>query len=205
MTDRKPRRAPRGPVPSDETETPPEFYAAQVRLWVDELGTEFDLDAAASHANALAPVYYTQDGLFRRAVEPVRISAEDGLSGAWGVHTSVWVNPPYSDIEPWVVKAWREMARADGPDVIVMLLPARTDAPWWREHVEPYRDRRIPFRDIRFDTYHHGRLAFLRGGQPIPATKDGVVLTRKRDGQPRRGSARFGVVTLVWRRELSAE
>lgn len=196
--------------PSDETETPPEFYAEQVRLYAREGALRFDLDAAASHTNALARRYYTEDGAYHRVFEnvpPARVADTNGLTGPWGhagsagADTRVWVNPPYSDIRPWVAKAWQEMADSNGPHTIVMLLPARTDAPWWRDMVEPFRDGRAPIAGLRFETHFHGRLAFLRNGEPIPATKDGVVLARKKDGRPRKGSARFGVVTLVWRRE----
>lgn len=207
--------------PSDETETPPELFHALADRYAPG---GFDLDVAASHENALADTYYTQDGYYVRDDAPgphepgvrevltAQLSDANGLTGGWGANTNVWVNPPYSDIRPWVEKAWREMAkrRENRPRTIVMLLPARTDAPWWRDLVEPYREgggvlgagsESFPgASDITLTVEFGPRVDFLRNGQPIPATdpKTGEVL-RKKDGSPRKGSPRFGTVVLVWR------
>lgn len=214
-------------IPSDETETPPELYAALAWRYVGR--PEFDLDAAASHENALADAYYTQDGYYIRddapaaPVDPTtpaepgtrevlvaKLGDADGLTGSWGWRQWVWVNPPYSDIEPWVVKAWSEMMKPDGtrPDGIVMLLPSRTDSPWWQTHIESYRvgGRARPVPGVELTVEHLPRVNFLRNGQPIPATdpKTGAVLRRK-DGRPRKGSPRFGVSVVVWRAVAEAE
>jgi phage N-6-adenine-methyltransferase len=62
--------------------------------------------------------------------------ADDGLRQAWDGER-VWCNPPYSNIAPWVRKAW--LSRA----VAVLLVPAnRTEQAWWQTMVEPFRDRR---------------------------------------------------------------
>jgi hypothetical protein len=59
----------------------------------------------------------------------------------------------YSSIEPWVAKAWGELA-----EVVVMLVPAnRTEQGWWHRHVEPHRDRSHRFR-VEFLP---GRLRFI--------------------------------------------
>jgi phage N-6-adenine-methyltransferase len=82
----------------------------------------FTIDVAASRANAKLPRYYTE--------------AEDGLAQSWAGER-VWCNPPYSDIRPWVEKAWTVAA-----ELVVMLVPAnRTEQRWWQEEVEPYRDK----------------------------------------------------------------
>lgn len=84
----------------------------------------FTIDVAASPANARCDRFYTV--------------ADDGLAQSWAGE-SVWCNPPYSDIRPWVAKAWAEHPLTRG---IVMLLPAnRTEQGWWQDLVEPYRDR----------------------------------------------------------------
>lgn len=191
-------------IPSDETETPPELFAELASRYA--LGT-FDLDAAASHANALAVEYYTQDGCYTRADGGRQLTSHDGLSGAW--YGAVWCNPPYSDIRPWVEKAWRETGLGTAATV-VMLLPARTDAPWWRELVEPYREgggvlgagpESYPgASDVRLDVEFRGRVHFLRDGRPIPATDAEGRPLLKKDGTPRRGSPRFGIAVLVWSR-----
>ncbi len=53
----------------------------------------------------------------------------DGLAVGWDCPT--FVNPPFSDIGPWVKKAWQETQRWGSH--VVMLLPVRSDQPWWFE------------------------------------------------------------------------
>lgn len=84
----------------------------------------FTIDAAASADNAKCPRFFDRK--------------RDGLAQSWAGER-VWCNPPYSSIEPWVVKAWNEMRR--GCELVVMLLPAnRTEQGWWQTYVEPRRD-----------------------------------------------------------------
>jgi phage N-6-adenine-methyltransferase len=128
----------------------------------------FTLDAAASAENAKLPRFYTRES--------------DGLAQPW-TGERVWCNPPYSAIEPWVVKAWREMR--GGCELVAMLLPAnRAEQGWWQSHVEPHRERT---RDgIRLTTrFLPGRIRFGRPGWEKPA---------KGDRPP------FGLVVLTWER-----
>ncbi|WP_220138499.1 phage N-6-adenine-methyltransferase, partial [Nocardioides massiliensis] len=68
--------------------------------------------------------------------------------------------PPYSDIAPWIRKAWECWASTLG---IVMLLPAnRTEQQWWQQLVEPYRDRPRSPLTVEFLP---GRMRFLKPGQ----------------------------------------
>lgn len=84
----------------------------------------FSIDVAAAAHNARCARYYTR--------------LENGLAQSW-LGERVWCNPPYSDIEPWLEKAWIEN---DVADLIVMLLPAnRTEQGWWQRWIEPYRDK----------------------------------------------------------------
>ncbi len=80
------------------------------RALFDRLHLEhrFTIDAAASQDNAMLSPFWTRE--------------DDALRQSWG-RKRVWCNPPYSDIEPWVKKAWHEM-RYQGCDLVVMLLPA---------------------------------------------------------------------------------
>lgn len=72
----------------------------------------------------------------------------------------IWCNPPYSDIAPWIRKAWAEH---HGVDAITMLLPAnRTEQTWWQLMVEPFRDR--PGSPLRVE-FLPGRMRFLKPGQ----------------------------------------
>lgn len=129
---------------------------------------EFTLDAAASADNALCEEFYSL--------------GNSGLENPWGGHRSVWVNPPYSDLRPWVEKAQSEIERPDGPTVIVMLLPAnRTEQGWWQDVIEPRRrsgtiETRFLRGRLRFDTPDHDYTKQPKGNRPP-----------------------FGVVLVIWR------
>lgn len=103
----------------------------------------FTIDAAASSDNARLPRYWTVD--------------DDALVQSWAGER-VWCNPPYSNIAPWIDKAWKEWWRCD---LIVMLLPAnRTEQGWWHSYVEPYR--KVSGFSIEF---LRGRLRFIQPGR----------------------------------------
>jgi len=104
----------------------------------------FTLDVAAAEHNTKCPRY------FDRSI--------DGLAQSWAGER-VFCNPPYSDIRPWVEKAWMERAA----EVVVMLLPAnRTEQGWWQDLVEPARrDGQVRVEFMR------GRIRFLRPGRSV--------------------------------------
>ena len=54
----------------------------------------------------------------------------NGLLIDWG--TSTFCNPPYSEIERWVKKAYREAQKGK---TIVLLIPSRTDTRWWHDYI----------------------------------------------------------------------
>lgn len=82
----------------------------------------FTVDAAASADNALLPRFWSVE--------------DSGLRHDWNGER-VWCNPPYSSIDPWVMKAHDTTS-----GLVAMLLPAnRTEQKWWQRWVEPYRDR----------------------------------------------------------------
>lgn len=104
----------------------------------------FTLDVAAAAHNAKLDKYYSLK--------------ENGLLSPWAGER-VYCNPPYSNIAPWVQKAWADRMA----NVVVMLLPAnRTEQRWWQEYIEPYRDRPGSVLQIEFLP---GRLRFLKKGQ----------------------------------------
>ena len=150
------------------------FTTPDTDLWCRErAGVDgWDLDVAACDESHLAMYFFTK--------------AQNGLMRPWNGRR-VWCNPPFSDIGPWVEKAWAEMGRAKGPDVIAMLLPAsRTEQRWWQEHVEPKRDVALTFNGASLRTcFLPGRTRFGHPGNP-----KGVGV----------GSPPFGCVLLVWRR-----
>lgn len=132
----------RGPLPEvdDRTTAAEVFEPLQARFG-------FTVDVAASASNARCDRFFSAD--------------DDGLAQPWAGEI-VWCNPPYSDIRPWVEKAWAEHGRARR---IVMLLPAnRTEQGWWQDLVEPYRDRAGFGLTVEF---MRGRLRFVRAGSAV--------------------------------------
>jgi phage N-6-adenine-methyltransferase len=150
---------------------PQQLAIRGVRADIDDRGTDpelfqrldarfhFTVDVAAAKHNAKCQRYYTIE--------------QNGLAQSWGGER-VWCNPPFSDIEPWVRKAWDESMRSA---LIVMLLPAnRTEQGWWQDLVEPNRDRgRIATRDAPFQVeFLPGRPRFIlygRGYEKIEANQ----------------------------------
>lgn len=89
----------------------------------------WDLDVAASEKFHVCRHYYAKE--------------RSGLVLAWWGH--VFVNPPYSCIETWVLRAISEWGKFDGPRSITMLVPNWTDRAWWQKHIE----HRIQAGDIK--------------------------------------------------------
>lgn len=158
--------AARGPLDHvDDRRTPPELFAALHAEFA------FTLDAAASAENAKLPRFYDYQA--------------DGLAQSWAGER-VWCNPPYSNVAPWVEKAWDEMQ--NGCNLVVMILPAnRTEQRFWQDHVEPFRDG--------------GRARSQRGGGGI-ALRTRFIERRVRflypPEQEQRNSPKNGSVLLIW-------
>ena len=124
----------------------------------------WDLDVAADEESHWAPNWYDVE--------------RDGLTQPWTGR--VWCNPPFSDIAPWVAKAWLERG-SNVVKTIAMLLPCnRTEQPWWQKDVEPYREGNL----LR-SHFLPGRVKFGH-----PGNRDGIGV----------GSPPFGCVLLVWGR-----
>lgn len=127
----------------DDRETTPEVFGPLHERF------GFTIDVAASKENAKLPRFYTAE--------------DDGLKQSWA-NERVWCNPPYSDIAPWLDKAWEEWESPGRPEVIVMLLPAnRTEQKWWAKFVEPYRAERGGKGDFRVE-FLPGRMRFIPPG-----------------------------------------
>ena len=136
--------------------TPPELLRAlKIRLSIDD----FSIDLAASAENAVTVPYYTEED--NSLIQPW---------GQWGWGWA-WCNPPFSDIEPWVMKAIAASApgwNADGTVLqaakVAMLVPASVGSNWWRECV----DGRAHV------LFLNGRLTFV--GETAPYPKDCAIL-----------------------------
>lgn len=83
----------------------------------DRLNLEFKftLDVAAADS----PEMHRCDEYFTEA--------DDGLSKQWP--GTVWCNPPYSDVQPWITKAYEESCSQDS--TVVMLVMASTGTQWF--------------------------------------------------------------------------
>lgn len=134
----------------DYWRTPPEIFAA--------LNAEFcfQVDAAASAENALCRRFITEE--------------ENTLITRWADMISLpgyaWLNPPYSDITPFVRKVAAESAQQVGT---VMLVPADTSVGWFSEAIATASE-------VRFITA--GRLSFINAatGKPVNGNNKGSML-----------------------------
>lgn len=130
--------------------TPPAFFAS--------LNAEFcfQLDAAAAPHNALCRKFITAE--------------QNTLETPWVDYLSipgyVWLNPPYSDIMPFVKKAAAESANQIGT---VMLVPADTSVGWFKEAIQTASEVRL---------ITAGRLAFINPvtGKPVSGNNKGSML-----------------------------
>ncbi|MFM8117906.1 phage N-6-adenine-methyltransferase [Klebsiella pneumoniae] len=140
-------------TPADQRDlwrTPPALFAC--------LNAEFcfQLDAAAAADNALCRKFITAE--------------QNTLETPWADYLSipgyVWLNPPYSDITPFVKKAATESANQIGT---VMLVPADTSVGWFKEAIQTASE-------VRFITA--GRLAFINPvtGKSVSGNNKGSML-----------------------------
>lgn len=108
---------------TDEWSTPSTVF--------DELDREFHftLDPCATAENTRCLKYYTAE--------------QDGLENSWGGEI-VFCNPPYSQIERWVEKCYRESLKPG--TIVVLLIPARTDTKYFHRWI-----------------YHRAEIRFIKG------------------------------------------
>ncbi|GLX85096.1 phage N-6-adenine-methyltransferase [Thalassotalea loyana] len=88
----------------------------------------FSLDAAARKESAKVDNFITKE--------------ENALTINWlsrigSNNRAVWINPPYSDIAPWLAKAEAEARKNN--IVSVLLIPATPDAGWWPKSASEVR------------------------------------------------------------------
>lgn len=129
----------------------------------DGVQAEFGLtlDVCADAWNAKLPNYYS-----------LKEDGRDGLALPW--LGRVWCNPPYGrTIAKWIARA-AESVLSLSAEVVVMLLPARTDTRYWHRYIwDAERHAPRPGVEVRFLP---GRLRFT----PPP----GVVLPKGKDKAP---------------------
>lgn len=136
------------------------MFSSKTDLWstpqelFDALNEEFHftLDVCALPENAKCERFFTPE--------------IDGLLQPW--NGRVWCNPPYGrEIGAWVRRGYLA-AKSNVAEVVVMLLPARTDTRWFHEYI--YKKSEIRFLK--------GRLKFgnSQNSAPFPSM---VVIFRK--------------------------
>ncbi len=122
---------------TNEWATPKDLFA---RL-NDEF--KFTLDPCATPENAKCAKFFTKE--------------DDGLKQSWG-DERVFCNPPYGrEIGKWVEKAYQSRTLAQ---VIVMLIPARTDTKYFHQYI--YGKENIEIRFLK------GRLKFGEATNSAP-------------------------------------
>ena len=122
--------------------TPPDLLE---RLY-EALGSEFDLDPCSP-------------GALQSRVQATRhlVEADNGLAHAW--RGRVFMNPPYGRglISAWTAKARLE-TETKRADLVIGLVPARTDTRWW--HADVVGNAAV--------WLLRGRLSFGDGTNPAP-------------------------------------
>lgn len=103
----------------DEWDTPISFF--------DQLDThfEFDLDPCAKAENLLGvDTFFTKN--------------DNGLNKDWSDYPNIFINPPYSEIEQWLIRGWHYCIHNkfnNQIENIVYLLPASTGVRWFHYYL----------------------------------------------------------------------
>lgn len=133
---------------SDDWPTDPAVYR--------ELDREFcfDLDPCSSHENHKCARYFTAE--------------DDGLEREWTGR--VFMNPPYGrTLGGWMRKAWE--ASQSTAELVVCLVPARTDVRWWHEYAVLGEVRfvkgRLRFGDLRAPAPFPSAIVVFRNAQAV--------------------------------------
>jgi site-specific DNA-methyltransferase (adenine-specific) len=135
---------------SDEWETPQALYNELDGLF------HFNQDPACTSKNCKAPKgFFIDKGM-------------DGLKEDW--FGNVFVNPPYSKIKLWARKIYSEFYEKRNCDIIVCLLPVRTDTQVWQDY----------FLKAPHIVFIRGRLKF--GGAKNSAPFPSALVIFSRDG-----------------------
>lgn len=129
--------------------TPRELVTAVAEVW--PLGR----DVAASPHNAVSSCYYTEE--------------QNSLVQTWTLPTGLWnwCNPPYSDIEPWVLKMMEAAAMEQSGTLL--LVPPEFSTQW---------SRRLVCGGAQAHILINGRVDFIdeATGQPVDQNTKGSVL-----------------------------
>jgi phage N-6-adenine-methyltransferase len=151
------------PAPKDDWRTPPELYQRLEREF------HFALDAACSAANRLAPA-----GL--------EVERCDALAEPWPLPGAIWLNPPYSDVKPWLDRAREAGLRVP----VVCLIPADTSTRWWWDFVAcSASEVRFLRGRVRFHVADGAGIHKTKGGGGSTIGPSAVVVYSPAGGPPR--------------------
>ncbi|EFW1288063.1 phage N-6-adenine-methyltransferase [Shigella flexneri] len=133
--------------------------------WMESEYGDYDIDAAASKENAVCEKFYSKE--------------TNCLKRWWGSNKHIWLNPPYSNITPFVKKAIDQMEHNNQID---MLLPCDTSTGWFYEAQQ--RAAEIiwitgeVYQDDGTEYSRTGRLAFTSAltGKPVQGNNKGSVI-----------------------------
>ncbi|QZE50992.1 DNA adenine methyltransferase [Klebsiella phage vB_KpnS-VAC11] len=134
----------------------------------------YDLDAAADQSNAVCAKFYDEK--------------TDCLKRWWGKNKHVWLNPPYSFPDPFVLKAIEQMEHDNQIDI---LLPGDNSTAWFRDAQKMAAEIIWIVADVEEDDdgnqlSRSGRLAFINGlsGKPVDNNNKGSVIFIMRKLKP---------------------
>ena len=169
------------PAQRHDWETPPDLFDA-----LDKEFGPFDLDPCCLPTQRTAQRILCRSGrIFVPLNEPSGMAcniAQDGLRHEW--YGRVYMNPPYGrEMPKWVEKAVLEVGCGNA-ELVVALIPARTDTKMWQRYIVQSLDwdgedcyaacHPLIWR-IRFLP---GRVRFVGAGAPAPFPS-AVVVWRK--------------------------
>lgn len=121
---------------------------------------QFTLDAASDKTNFKVENHYTKE--------------DDALRQKWTGR--VFCNPPYGrDLKNWVKKAYEE-SMEDHNELIVLLIPSRTDTSYWHDYI---------FNKAQEIRFLRGRVKFeVNGIATNPAPFPSAVVIYRKDCKP---------------------
>lgn len=147
-------------VVRDLWSTPYELVA-----WMESEYGDYDIDAAASKENAVCEKFYSKE--------------TNCLKRWWGSNKHIWLNPPYSNITPFVKKAIEQMEHNNQIDI---LLPCDTSTGWFYEAQQKAAEiiwiTGEVYQEEGTEYSRTGRLAFTSAltGKPVQGNNKGSVI-----------------------------
>lgn len=156
---------------SVEWNTPDDLYKKLDREY------HFNFDPCASADNAKTKKFLSGPCLVEAGLASGYYygDCQCGLHASWGMARSVFMNPPYRKrnaakghlfgIEDWVRKALHECLVYQ--NLVVALLPARTDTNWWHDWVSRANERDMLRGRVKFES--GGSLQATTWAAPFPS------------------------------------